>query len=285
MLVLCIPMLVGPSSHAQSKRSNSEYYLWPTDAGKYLTSAFCEYRGRRFHAGIDIKTRGRIGFKVFAIRPGYVWRISVSPYGYGKSVYIKLDTGEIAQYAHLSRFSAKIQDFVEAQQERSGKYRLNKFLKPGQIPVAHGEVIANTGQTGIGAPHLHFEIRDSSNRPINPLSKGYKLPDKVRPIITKLSLTPLDATSEVNGDYKPLILGPKWVKPGEYTVAEAPTIWGNVGLAISCYDKDANSANLFGLYSFKLYLDDVLRFQYEYDQLSFQENEMVELERDYRLSR
>ncbi|NIV92439.1 hypothetical protein GWN42_06450 [candidate division KSB1 bacterium] len=270
---------------SESSSSNSPSYLWPTDASRYLTSAFCEYRGRRFHGGLDIKTRGKTGYNVFAIRPGYVWRISVSPYGYGKALYLKLDTGEIAVYAHLSNFSEKIRSFVEAEQQRLGKYRINTFLKPGVIPVSKGEIIAFTGQTGIGAPHLHFEIRDGANRPINPLSKGYQLPDPVKPIVRRVSFSPLDATSEVNGDFKPLILRPKWVKPGEYVLDEPISMWGNVGLGISCYDKDSNSANRFGVYSLKLFVDGVLRFRYSYDQFSFKNNKMVDLERDYRLSR
>lgn len=262
-----------------------EDYLWPTDASKYLTSAFCEYRGRRFHAGIDIKTWGRVGYHVFAVRPGYVWRISVSPYGYGKAVYLKLDTGEIAVYAHLSKFSDKIQQVVEAEQKRLGKYRINKYLKPGALPIAQGEIIGYTGQTGIGAPHLHFEIRDSGNRPINPLSKGYQIPDKVSPIVTGISMTPLDANSEVNGDFKPVILLPKPIGVGKYTLKEPVSIWGNVGLAISCYDKGSNSFNRYGIYSLKLYVDDILRFQLKYDKFSFRYNQMVDLERDYRLAR
>ncbi|MFQ5824196.1 MAG: M23 family metallopeptidase [bacterium] len=270
---------------AQDTWGRAPDYLWPTDASKHLTSAFCEYRGRRFHAGIDIKTWGRIGYRVFAIRPGYIWRISVSPFGYGKAIYLKLDTGEIVVYAHLSKFSDKFQNLVEAEQQRLGKYRINKYFKPGTLPVAQGEIIAFTGQTGIGAPHLHFEIRDSGNHPINPLSKVYQLPDKVTPFITGISFTPLDAHSEVNGDFKPVIVTPQYIRPGQYLLNETISIWGNVGLAISCYDKSSNSINRYGIYSLKLFIDENLRFQYKYDKFSFQNNRMVELERDYRLAR
>ncbi len=274
-----------PGSAASGLPEDHAPYLWPTDASQYLTSAFCEYRGRRFHAGIDIKTWGRVGYQVFAVRPGYVWRVSVSPFGYGKAVYLKLDTGEIAVYAHLSRFSQRIQRIVEAEQKRRGRYRVNLFLKPGQIPVAQGEVVAYTGQTGIGAPHLHFEIRSPKNKPLNPLSKGYRLPDRVKPIVTRVAFSPLDAHSEVAGDYRPHIIRPEWVQPGEYRLPEPITIWGNVGVAVASYDKDSNSANGFGVYALRLYVDDVLRFRYQYDELSFNHNKMVDLERDYRLAR
>lgn len=271
------------SGLAQQPRFNE--YLWPTDASKYLTSAFGEYRARRFHAGIDIKTPGKTGYNCYAVRPGYVWRISVSPYGYGKAVYLKLDTGEIAVYAHLSKLSERIQEHVEREQRRTGRYRVNLFLKAGILPVAQGQVIAYTGQTGIGAPHLHFEIRDASNRPTNPLLKGYELPDTVSPIVRKISFSPLDGQSEVNGDYQPVIVTPQWRGPGDYLVKETISLWGNVGLGISCFDKNLNAPNRYGVYSLKLFVDDVLRFGYSYDRLTFQKNPMVELDRDYLLSR
>lgn len=264
---------------------DSNGYLWPTDASDFLTSAFGEYRPRRFHTGVDVKTWGKIGYKCFAVRPGYVWRISVSPYGYGKAIYLKLDSGEVAVYAHLSRFNDRIQEVVEGEQRRRGQYRINLFLKPGVLPVARGDVIAYTGQTGIGAPHLHFEIRDAANRPINPLLKGYRIPDVISPIVTKVSFSPLDGSSEVNGDYKPVVVVPQWVRPGEYIIKEPISVWGNVGLAVSAYDKSLETSNRFGVYQLRLLVDEIVRFEYQYDRLSFPNNPMVELERDYRLSR
>lgn len=270
---------------AQQNSGSLLNYLWPTNASKYLTSSFGEYRARRYHTGIDVKTWGKTGYKVFAIRSGYVLRVGVSPNGYGKVVYIKLDTGETAVFAHLSKFAPRIQKLVEAEQQRLGKYRINLYLKPGQVPVKQGEVIAYTGQTGIGAPHLHFEIRNSKNLPMNPLSKKYQIPDRVKPIVRRVSFSPLDATSEVNGDFEPVIVTPKWVRSGEYVISEPISFWGKLGLAVRCFDKGVNSFSGYGVYALKLFVDDVLRFEYSYDTLSFQKNRMIELERDYRLSR
>ncbi len=279
-------LIVLPSfALTQNKPANSLKYLWPTDASKYLTSAFGEYRARRFHTGIDVKTWGKTGYKIFAVRPGYILRVSVSPVGYGKAVYLKLDTGETAVYAHLSKFNAKLQNLVEREQRRLGKYRVNLYLKKGQIPVSQGDVIAYSGQTGIGAPHLHFEIRDSNNLPLNPLSKGYQISDRVRPIVRRVSFSPLDINSEVNGDFKPVVVTPQWIRPGEYVIKEPISMWGKVGIAVRCFDKGVTSFSGYGVYRLKLFVDDVLRFEYSYDQLSFQKNRMVELERDYRLSR
>jgi len=286
--VLILYLLVHLASFGKLQgqtESKKKDYLWPTDASRYLTSTFGEYRPRRFHMGLDIKTWGKTGYKCFAVRSGYIWRISVSPFGYGKALYVRLDTGETAVYAHLSKFIPRIQALVEKEQQRTGRYRVNLFLKSGIVPVNKGEVIAYSGQTGIGAPHLHFEIRDAANRPTNPLLKGYELPDKVNPVVRAVSFSPLDAESEVNGDYRPRILTPRWVRKGEYVINEPVTIWGNVGLAVKAHDQSNVVPHRFGVYSMKLSVDDNLRFQYRYDQLSFDTNRMVELERDYRQSR
>jgi len=272
-------LIVAP---LQSQEIN---YSWPTDASQYLTSSFGEYRARRFHAGIDVRTFGKVGFKCFAVRPGYVWRISASPNGYGKSVYLKLDTGEIAVYAHLSKYNDKIQSIVQKEQERTGKYRVNIFLKPDQLPVQQDEIIALTGQTGIGAPHLHFEIRDSGNRPTNPLLKNYDLPDNVSPIVRQISFTPLDGRSEVNNDFQPIAITPEWIRGGVYQIKEPVVMNGNIGIGVRAYDKAGARSGRYGVYRLELFVNNRLWFNYQYDRTTFAQNPMVELEREYLLSR
>ncbi len=53
-----------------------------------LSGTFGELRSNHFHTGIDIKTEGVEGQKVYAIDDGYVSRIKVSTWGYGKALYI-----------------------------------------------------------------------------------------------------------------------------------------------------------------------------------------------------
>ena len=54
----------------------------------YLSGNFAELRSGHFHAGLDMKTQGKEGFRVYAVKDGYVSRIKVSPTGYGHSVYV-----------------------------------------------------------------------------------------------------------------------------------------------------------------------------------------------------
>ena len=90
----------------------SDIYEWPLDAPPALTSTFAEYRSGRFHAGLDVKTWGKEGIACVAVADGYVWRVRTSPWGYGKAVYLKLNDGRTAVYAHLSGFVDRIEKVV-----------------------------------------------------------------------------------------------------------------------------------------------------------------------------
>ena len=89
-------------------------YLAPLDFRMLLSGTFGELRGNHFHAGIDIKTQGVEGQKVYSIADGYISRIKVSTWGYGKVIYITHPkTGHTSVYAHLKKLSTKIDIFIQ----------------------------------------------------------------------------------------------------------------------------------------------------------------------------
>ncbi|MFQ5633012.1 MAG: M23 family metallopeptidase, partial [bacterium] len=263
----------------------SQQYLWPTDASHWMTSSFAETRPRRMHAAIDIKTWNRTGYKVFAVRDGYIQRIRVSPFGYGKAIYHKLDTGEIAIYAHLSGFNEKLEEYVVREQEKDGRYRLDRYLSPHDFPVKKGEILGYTGETGIGVPHLHFEMRDAQNRPFNPLQKGFDVKDKVAPRPTGLAVIPLTYGARVNGDFRPRMYSLRKQGGNAYRIEETFSIEGEVGLAVKCYDKTDEGSNRFHVYEIHLYIDGQPHFSIKYDKFSYGHNRLVQLERDFRFER
>ena len=181
----------------------AQKYNWPTNASKIISSSFGEFREGHFHAGIDISTNGRIGYKVFSVDSGYVWRVKVSPYGGGKALYIKQSDGNLMVFYHLDRFAPKIQKLIDKKQTLSGKYRQDIYLKSGRIKVKKGEIVAYTGATGSGPPHLHVELRKPEDTPINPFQNGFKSADKYSPKIRKLLFTPLDSKSSVENSSFP----------------------------------------------------------------------------------
>ena len=98
--LLIVMLLTYTSTIAQD-------YSAPLNFRMLLSGTFGELRGNHFHAGIDIKTEGVEGQKVYSIADGYISRIKVSTWGYGKVLYITHpETGHTSVYAHLQSFSA-----------------------------------------------------------------------------------------------------------------------------------------------------------------------------------
>ncbi len=262
----------------------AQEYLWPTDASRFMTSSFGESRPRRFHAAIDIKTWNRTGYKVFAARKGFVERISVSPFGYGRALYLRLDSGETVVYAHLERFHERLQEIVEREQERQGAYRVEKYFTADELPVQQGELLAFTGQSGIGVPHLHFEMRDAQNRPINPLHKNFGVVDNVAPSIKALAVSPLSAESLVDYDCKPRVYQPVLLN-GQLMLTQPIAVSGKIGFAVDAFDRTTGVNNQVAVYRYQLYIDRALQFQSQFDRFSYSENRLIELVQDYYLLR
>lgn len=159
--------------------------LWPLSKAHELTSGYGERRGSRFHGGIDIRTRGE-ELPCLAVDDGWVERIAVSPTGYGRTVYMRLPDGRTAVYAHLSRFAPKLENVVRKRQLKTGIYRVDFPLEEGDVRFDRGETVAWTGSSGIGAPHLHFELREGAVQ-IDPML-DLKPDDRKRPIVRGLRI-------------------------------------------------------------------------------------------------
>lgn len=184
VLVLCASALGATVRNRASGNSGDRGYLFPTDASHQINSGFADYRDTHFHGGIDISTNGKIGYPVYASKSGYVYRVSVSPFGYGKRIVLRHDDSTFTLYAHLSSFSEEIEKRVEAAQDREGKYEVDLRFRPGEMKVTRGEVIARTGATGVGGPHLHFEIHAKDYSFVDPLIyKSLDIRDRLTPRI------------------------------------------------------------------------------------------------------
>ena len=266
-----------------SQPVKAQKYLWPTDASRFINSTFGEFRPGHFHSGIDIKTWEKEGYRVFAVRDGFVYRVRVSPFGYGKALYLKLDTGEFAVYGHLQRFAPKIERIIKSLQRKHKRYSVEKYFRRDQIPVKKGEVIAFSGRTGIGAPHLHFEIRDRNNNPINPLLKYPSFKDRVRPQITGLAVVPFGKYSQVNGDPLPKTFSVQPGKKNFYYLNYPIQVWGDFGLAVSGFDRSARIRNKCAFYRLILLVDGNSVFRAEYDSLSFEKTKKIIFDRNFRL--
>ncbi len=111
----------------------------PLDIPLVLSGTFAELRGNHFHGGIDIKTQGRSGLKVYSVADGYVSRIAVSPYGYGNALYIRHPEGYTSVYGHLNAFAPEIEQWVEDQFRDRSKNDGNLYPSAEQFTVSKGE--------------------------------------------------------------------------------------------------------------------------------------------------
>jgi len=259
----------------------AQNYLWPTNASNYLTSSFCEYRPGHYHSAIDIKTWNKEGYPIYAIEDGYIYKIRVSPFGYGKVIYLKLKDGNYAVYAHLQRFTKSIDKKIREKQLASQKYRLNWY--PKNFRVKKGEIIGYTGSTGIGTPHLHFEIRNSKEQPLNPLAFYSKVKDGIRPRLQKILIIPKNAKSYVNKSYLPQVFDLTYIKDGIYVIKEPIKAQGKIGLAIKGYDQADGVHNKFAFYQTKFEIDGKEVFQISYDKMDFASTGYIDTEIYYPL--
>ena len=137
-----------------------DYFRPPMDIPMQLSGNFGELRPNHFHAGFDLKTNKVEGQKVYACADGYISRIKISIYGYGKAIYITHPNGYVTVYGHLQRATGAIQDYILAEQYKQKEYEIEVFPKQNELVVKKGDLIAFSGNTGGSeGPHLHFEIR------------------------------------------------------------------------------------------------------------------------------
>ncbi len=122
----------GESLKIDLQKIEQQHWAYPLPDAKVISPY--GGRGRRGHAGVDIKTKE--DDEVLAAFDGIVEQ-SGPYYGYGNYIVIRHAYGFSTCYSHQSK------NFVEVGQK-----------------VKAGEVIGLTGQTGRATtPHLHFEIR------------------------------------------------------------------------------------------------------------------------------
>lgn len=261
-------------------------YASPVDFPIYLSATFGELRPNHFHAGIDIKTQGVEGKKIYAVADGYISRIGVSPYGYGNVLYVTQYDGYTTVYAHLQRFSNDVARYVKQYQYRHKKYTSQIFPDKDKFPVKKGDVIAYSGNSGgSGGPHLHLEIRHTaSEKPVNPMYFGFKIEDKARPVILGVSAYPLDDSSTLENGIKPMYFSVEDGGNGKYGLKEMPFVHanGNIAFGISTYDIVGAATNKDGPYLYELFLDDELAFRFEADSFSYGEPRYVNSLMDYR---
>ena len=258
-----------------------DYFTSPLDITLVLSGTFAELRSNHFHSGLDIKTQGKEGFKTYAAAAGYVSRIKISRYGYGKALYITHPNGYTTVYAHLQKFSPTIEAYVKKQQYIKETFEIELFPKAEDLKISAKEVIAYTGNTGgSGGPHLHFEIRDKQERPMNPMLFGFDIKDTTKPAVYELFGYPLSEGSHINGETSRVKIRIIKLPNGHYKT-EQITAFGNIGFGIISTDKLDLASNKNGLNHIKTSLNGSKSLEVDFKRFSFNETKHLNRYIDY----
>lgn len=253
-------------------------YIWPTSASPYLSSTFGETRSAHFHAGLDIKTWGREGYRVFASRDGILHRLIVTNQGYGKAIYLKHDDGTYTVYAHLQRFNKAFQHIADSVRMVDFNYEMDVLLQPQTVKVKKGEVIGYTGSTGVGPPHLHFEIRDVHNNPINPLHSNLTVEDTTPPLFRSLMIEPLSVDASVNQNKIPVVINPVSIENEVFDFGKV-SVAGTIGISANVFDQSDRVNNRYAVYELLLVIENDTLYYEQKNQFDFDQSDQMFLNR------
>ncbi|MCG8306956.1 MAG: M23 family metallopeptidase [Cytophagales bacterium] len=262
-------------------------YMFPVRPGQqnYLSGTMGELRGAHFHGGMDIKTGGTTGLKIHAAADGYVSRIKVDGNGYGNAIYIAHpQLGTTTVYGHLKTFDEDIAEYVLKEQYKRKRFSVDLFPEKTRFKIKRGDIVAFSGNSGSsGGPHLHFEIRDKYQRPINPLGYDFsEIKDNIRPSVEKIALKTMNKDSRVNHQFGFFEFSPSKLN-NEYTVSETIEVYGEIGVLIMGYDRLNNALNKNGIPNLTMTMDGEQVIDITIDKIPFSKNRNILCYRDYAL--
>lgn len=281
-LLLVIPLTMAAQQYP------TDYFKHPLLLPVSLAGDFAEIRPNHFHSGLDLRTDGKTGQKVYAPADGYVSRINISAWGGGKVLYITHPNGYKTVYMHLDAFCGEIGKFVHDYQYSHHVFAFDINLPKDSIKVKQGQVVALTGNTGgSSGPHLHYDIRYAENdQAINPLYFGIRYTDPVAPTIVGIKIYPATSTTIINGSSKELNIDDAkvTVKNGKKkTTRRIDTIEvaGRFYTGIYAYDQMEAGSNKNGVEKIELFVDGQLFYRYQVPTFMFEETRAINAIIDY----
>lgn len=265
------------------KKYPQGYFTWPVGATKALAANFGELRPNHYHMGFDCKTDKKQNLPVYAAADGYIAKIKIEPFGFGRAIYINHPNGLTTLYAHLNDFFPELEQYVKEQQYKQQSWQVFLDIPLSLFPVKKGQFIAYSGNTGGSqGPHTHFEIRDTkTEKVLNPSLFGFPIADNVPPVITKLAMYDRCISTF---EQSPKFFALK-KQNGIYVSSPAVIITNTdeVSFAIAAFDTYTGSSNKNGIYEAVIYDNEVPVVGFQLDSISYDETRYLNAHIDYKL--
>ncbi len=281
LLLFSLGSLAGKAQLFTDKNYPQQYFTWPVDATKALAANFGELRPNHYHMGLDCKTEKKQNLPILAAAEGYIAKVKIEPYGFGRAIYINHPNGLTTLYAHLNNFIPQLEQYVKEQQYALKSWRVFLDIPANLFPVTKGMFIAYSGNTGGSqGPHLHFEIRDTNtDKVLNPSLFGIPITDNVAPDILRLAVYDrCISTYEQTPRFYPL----KKVN-GVYVAPLININTDKVSFGISAFDRYSRSDNKNGIYQAVLFENETPVAGFEIDSISYDETRYLNAHIDYKL--
>ena len=238
-----------------------------------LAGNFGEPRPNHFHGGVDVKTGGVEGKAIFSIGDGYVSHVSVGHDGFGNAVYIHHPEGYTSVYCHLKTFTPAIKAMVRKWQYNNKKSTGDIWFKPTDLPVAKGQLIAISGNSGASeAPHLHLELHETrTGDMLDPLAFiGQHVEDGLPPMAHGFMAYPVRGEGAFNND-----TGKSSHSFTSHNLTNKFTAWGKVGFGIWANDYMEITYNRYGVKQTELLVDGKTVFKSNVNRIPYEKTIQV----------
>lgn len=281
MRIILIIIYLVPWIIISQDKYPENYFSKPVEIPLILSGSFGELRSNHFHSGIDIKTQSKQGLNIVSSADGYVSRIKIAHGGFGKAIYVNHKNGYTTVYGHLKKFNTEIENYIKKIQYRRESYEVDVYLNENTLNVYKNQIIAFSGNTGgSSGPHLHYEIRKTSNqKPLNPLLFGMEVKDTRRPEIKDLFIY-----NDVDTNFNNLTANKlKLTKLNDSVFnSNEININGLTGFGINVIDKQDLANNKNGVYKISTYYNNQLVNSILYDGFLFEESILINTLIDYK---
>jgi len=281
-LIFFFNFLFARAQIFQAPQYPTSYFRNPLNIPMSLSGNFGELRPNHYHMGLDIRTNKVQNLVVHAAADGYISRIKIEPFGFGRAIYINHPNGLTTVYAHLNNFFPELEQYVKEKQYSQESWSIFITLPPGLFSVKKGMFIAYSGTTGGSqAPHLHFEIRKTElDQNLNPLLFAFPVPDKTSPIIQRLAI--YDRTKSIY-EQTPRFLDTRR-SGNNFTISQGLAIVSSplVSFGISAFDMQSGSTNHNGIYEADLFIDDSPVIGFRMNEISYLDTRNINAHIDYR---